>query len=76
MKKDFFLDYFLELFYGNFIQQIINFLLIAFSLFVMVKTINTIREKSDEAKRKLIEERINRKEKIEEEIEKETVETK
>ena len=41
------------LYYGNFIQQIINFLLIAFSLFIIVKVINKIRDSSDKAKAKL-----------------------
>lgn len=44
------------LFYGNFIQQIINFFLIAMSLFIMVKIINKIRESSDEMKKRIIEE--------------------
>lgn len=41
------------LYYGNFIQQIINFLLIAFSLFIIVKVINKIRESSDRAMERL-----------------------
>ena len=34
-----------ELKYGNFIQQIINFLIIAFVIFMVVKAINTAHEK-------------------------------
>ena len=34
-----------ELKYGNFIQQIINFLIIAFVIFMVVKGINTAHEK-------------------------------
>jgi len=41
------------LYYGNFIQQIINFLLIALSLFIIVKIINKVRESSDKAKERL-----------------------
>lgn len=34
-----------ELMYGSFLQQIINFLIIAFSIFMVVKSINTVHEK-------------------------------
>ena len=37
--------------YGSFIQYIINFLLIAISVFIMVKAINVIREKADRKKK-------------------------
>ena len=37
--------------YGSFIQYIINFLLIAISVFIMVKAINVIREKADKKKK-------------------------
>ncbi len=36
--------------YGNFIQQIVNFLLIALVIFSVVKGINTLREKMDKKK--------------------------
>ena len=36
--------------YGNFIQAIINFLIIAFVVFCMVKIINTMREKLEKKK--------------------------
>ena len=38
--------------YGNFIQAIINFLIIAFVVFCMVKMINTMRAKMEEQKKK------------------------
>ena len=38
--------------YGNFIQAIINFLIIAFVVFCMVKMINSMRTKMEEAKKK------------------------
>ncbi|WP_299819988.1 large-conductance mechanosensitive channel protein MscL [uncultured Pontibacter sp.] len=31
--------------YGNFIQAVVNFLIIAFAIFVLVRTINRLREK-------------------------------
>ena len=31
--------------YGNFIQSVVNFLIIAFAIFMLVRTINRIREK-------------------------------
>ena len=34
--------------YGNFIQTIIDFLIIAFSVFVMIRTINKVRSKAKE----------------------------
>ena len=46
------------IYYGNFIQQILNFLLIALSLFTIIKIINKVREASEEVKRKLIKEEI------------------
>lgn len=35
--------------YGNFIQQVVNFLIIAFVVFLMVKVINRFRRKKEEA---------------------------
>ena len=35
--------------YGNFIQVIVDFLIIAFIIFMMIKTINAIQRKKDEA---------------------------
>lgn len=37
--------------YGSFIQYIINFLLIAISVFIMVKAINTLRDKAEKKKK-------------------------
>ena len=42
--------------YGNFIQAIVNFLIIAFVVFCMVKMINTMRAKMEAAKKKEVEE--------------------
>lgn len=38
--------------YGSFIQQIINFLLIAFVVFIMIKAINGVKEKAEKLKKK------------------------
>lgn len=35
--------------YGNFIQQILNFLIIAFSIFIFVKAMNAFRKQEEEA---------------------------
>nr|WP_321308355.1 large-conductance mechanosensitive channel protein MscL [uncultured Sphaerochaeta sp.] len=37
--------------YGNFIQRVIDFLIIAFIVFMMVRTINRIRERIEERKK-------------------------
>lgn len=39
--------------WGSFINAIINFLLVAFTLFVIIKVINAVREKTDALKEKL-----------------------
>lgn len=38
--------------YGNFIQNIVNFLLIAFCVFLVVKAMNKMREKAERLKKK------------------------
>ena len=38
--------------YGSFIQQVINFLLIAFVVFIMIKAINGVKEKAEKLKKK------------------------
>lgn len=38
--------------YGNFITTLINFLIIAFALFLVVKSINTMREKLEKREQK------------------------
>ena len=43
------------LYYGLFIQAVVNFILIALVLFLVVKTINSVREKADKAKAKALE---------------------
>ncbi|MDO4793220.1 MAG: large conductance mechanosensitive channel protein MscL [Filifactor alocis] len=35
--------------YGNFIQQVVNFLIIAFSIFMVVKSMNSFKKKKEEA---------------------------
>ena len=39
--------------WGSFINAIINFLLVAFTLFVIIKVINAVREKTDALKEKM-----------------------
>lgn len=51
------------IYYGNFIQAIINFLLIALTLFCVIRTINKVRERAEAAKAKMME---NKKEETEE----------
>lgn len=42
--------------YGMFLQNIIDFLIIAFSIFMVVKTLNTARKKIEKKKEEIIEE--------------------
>ena len=42
--------------YGNFIQMILDFIIIAFSIFCVVRVINKLREKASEEERKAAEE--------------------
>ena len=42
-----------EILYGHFISSIVNFLLIAFTLFIIIKVINGVRRAADEAKEKI-----------------------
>lgn len=37
------------IYYGNFIQAVVNFLLVAFAIFVLIKTINRFHRKKEEA---------------------------
>lgn len=37
------------LYYGNFIQQIVNFLLVALALFLVIRAVNNARRKKEEA---------------------------
>ena len=41
-----------EVMYGNFIQNILDFLIVAFCIFLMVKAINKISEKAEALKKK------------------------
>ena len=47
--------------WGAFISAVINFLLIAFVLFLIIKAINSVHKAGEEAKKKLEEERLARK---------------
>ena len=47
------------LYYGNFIQAVIDFVLVAIVLFLIVKAINSFRNKAQEAKEKLVSKRDN-----------------
>lgn len=38
--------------YGNFIQNVVNFLLVAFCVFLIVRTLNKMREKAEKLKKK------------------------
>ncbi len=40
------------IYYGNFIQNVIDFLIVAFCIFIFVKTINTITEKTKKKEEK------------------------
>lgn len=40
------------IYYGNFIQNVIDFLIVAFCIFIFVKTINTITEKAKKKEEK------------------------
>ncbi|MCQ2049590.1 MAG: large conductance mechanosensitive channel protein MscL [Candidatus Saccharibacteria bacterium] len=59
--------------YGNFIQNIVNFLIIALVVFLMIKFINSLREKAEKLAKKKSEEEIKEAEKAEEKKEDETV---
>ena len=57
------------IYYGSFIQSIVNFLLIAFSVFCIVKILNRIQRMSEETRLKIekeIEEKMKKKEALEE----------
>ena len=40
--------------YGNFIQEVVNFLIIAFCIFIIVKAINKLTENLEKSKEKLL----------------------
>ena len=54
--------------YGNFIQNIVNFLIIAISIFVFIKFINRLSKKVKKEEEKEAEEKINPQTKLLEEI--------
>jgi len=54
------------LYYGNFIQAVLNFLLIAFVLFMIVRTVNRINRKLEEVQANIKEKFADKEEKAEE----------
>lgn len=48
--------------YGNFIQEIVNFLIIAFCIFIIVKAINKLTENLEKSKEKLLKKEEKKKE--------------
>ena len=52
--------------YGNFIQAVINFLLIAFVIFIMIRTLNKMRERAERLTKKAEEKKEEEAAKIEE----------
>lgn len=59
--------------YGNFIQNIVNFLIIALVVFLMIKFINSLREKAEKLAKKKSDEEAKENEKTEDKKEDETV---
>ena len=49
--------------YGNFIQNIINFIIVAFCIFCVVRAMNRMRERSEKANARLLEKAASLKEK-------------
>lgn len=49
-------------YFGSFIQQIVNFLIIAFVVFMMVKLINVLKRKKEEAVEEIKEEKASKEE--------------
>lgn len=41
--------------YGNFIQNVVNFILVAFVIFVVIKAINSLHRKKEEPKEEVVE---------------------
>ena len=50
--------------YGNFIQEVVNFLIIAFCIFIIVKAINKLTENLEKSKEKLLKKDEKKKEKV------------
>ena len=48
--------------YGNFIQEVVNFLIIAFCIFIIVKGINKLTENLEKSKEKLLKKEEKKKE--------------
>ena len=43
------------IYYGNFIQNVVNFILVAFVIFVVIKAINSLHRKKEEPKEEVVE---------------------
>lgn len=56
--------------YGNFLQNVVNFLIIAFSIFVFIKFINKISHQQEKEKEKKIDPQIKLLEEIRDELKK------
>lgn len=54
--------------YGNFIQEVVNFLIIAFCIFIIVKAINKLSENIEKSKEKLLKKEQEKKEEVKEEV--------
>ena len=50
--------------YGNFIQEVVNFLIIAFCIFIIVKAINKLTENLEKSKEKLLKKDEKKKEEV------------
>ncbi len=54
--------------YGNFIQEVVNFLIIAFCIFIIVKAINKLSENIEKSKERLLKKEQEKKEEVKEEV--------
>ena len=52
--------------YGNFIQAVINFLIIAFVIFILIRTLNKVRERAERLTKKAEEKKEEEAAKVEE----------
>ncbi|MDP4114336.1 MAG: large conductance mechanosensitive channel protein MscL [Bacillota bacterium] len=54
--------------YGSFIQTIVNFLIISFSIFIVIRTLNGLRRKKEAAEEEAAEEAVDAQEELLKEI--------
>ena len=47
------------IYYGNFIQNVVNFLLVAFVIFLVIKAINSLHRKKEEPQEEVVEETVS-----------------